>query len=157
MPVELAAPIFCAGITAFHAVDSSELKEGDWLAVVGAGMMLLNAGWVRGFVLTEGSGGLGQIATQIGKAKGCKVVAIDINDETLEVCKKQGADAVFNSRTSKDFAQDLKSITNGGAKAACVFSNAQAVRQIQRFRRRTIADNSARPTHPCLPYSVLAA
>lgn len=37
MPVDRAAPIFCAGITAFHAVDSSELKEGDWLAVVGAG------------------------------------------------------------------------------------------------------------------------
>lgn len=35
--VRTAAPIFCAGITAFHAVDSSELKEGDWLAVVGAG------------------------------------------------------------------------------------------------------------------------
>lgn len=37
MPENRAAPIFCAGITAFHAVDSSELKEGDWLAVVGAG------------------------------------------------------------------------------------------------------------------------
>ena len=35
--INTAAPIFCAGITAFHAVDSSELKEGDWLAVVGAG------------------------------------------------------------------------------------------------------------------------
>jgi propanol-preferring alcohol dehydrogenase len=35
--VTTAAPIFCAGVTAFHAVDSSELKEGDWLAVVGAG------------------------------------------------------------------------------------------------------------------------
>ena len=37
MDVNTAAPIFCAGITAFHAVDSSELNEGDWLAVVGAG------------------------------------------------------------------------------------------------------------------------
>lgn len=41
MPVDRAAPVFCAGITAFHAVDSSELKEGDWLAVVGAGMIAL--------------------------------------------------------------------------------------------------------------------
>lgn len=72
-------------------------------------------------------GGLGQVATQIGKAKGCKVVAIDINDETLEVCKRQGADAVFNSKNDKNFAEELKKITNGGAKAACVFSNAQAV------------------------------
>nr|OQO26166.1 hypothetical protein B0A51_03885 [Rachicladosporium sp. CCFEE 5018] len=103
--VNTAAPIFCAGITAFHAVDNSELKEGDWLAVVGAG-------------------GLGQIATQIGKAMGYKVVALDINDATLEVTKKQGADAVFNSRTNKNYVEELKKLTNGGAKAACVFSNA---------------------------------
>lgn len=110
--IKTAAPIFCAGITAFHAVDSSELQEGDWLAVVGAG-------------------GLGQIATQIAKARGCKVVAIDINDATLDVCKKQGADATFNSRSDKDYASKLKELTNGGAKAACVFSNAQAVSLIR--------------------------
>jgi alcohol dehydrogenase, propanol-preferring len=75
-------------------------------------------------------GGLGQIATQIGKAKGYKVAAIDINDATLEVCTQQGADAVFNSQTNKDFAEQLKKVTNGGAKAACVFSNAQAVRSV---------------------------
>jgi len=103
--VKTAAPIFCAGITAFHAVDNSELREGDWLAVVGAG-------------------GLGQIATQIGKAMGYKVVALDINDATLDVCRHQGADAVFNSRTDKDYVEELKKLTNGGAKAACVFSNA---------------------------------
>lgn len=129
MPVDRAAPIFCAGITAFHAVDSSELKEGDWLAVVGAG-------------------GLGQIATQIGKARGCKVVAIDINDATLEVCKKQGADAVFNSKDNKNYAEELKKLTNGGAKAACVFSNAQAVRIIRQRRCNTPLLTAYRPTHP---------
>lgn len=58
---------------------------------------------------------------------GFHVVAIDINDDTLAVCKEQGADAVFNSMTKKDYAAELKKLTNGGAKAACVFSNAQAV------------------------------
>lgn len=58
---------------------------------------------------------------------GFHVVAIDINDDTLAVCKEQGADAVFNSMTNKDYAAELKKLTNGGAKAACVFSNAQAV------------------------------
>ncbi|KAK5117994.1 hypothetical protein LTR62_004038 [Meristemomyces frigidus] len=105
--VKTASPIFCAGITAFHAVDSSELQKGDWLAVVGAG-------------------GLGQLATQIGKAAGYKVVALDINDATLEVAKKLGADAVFNSRSNKDYAEEIKKLTNGGVKAACVFSNADA-------------------------------
>ncbi|KAK3679196.1 hypothetical protein LTR78_000757 [Recurvomyces mirabilis] len=107
MDVKTASPVFCAGITAFHAVDSSELNEGDWLAVVGAG-------------------GLGQLATQIGKAAGYKVVALDINDATLEVAKKLGADAVFNSRSNKEYVEELKKLTNGGAKAACVFSNADA-------------------------------
>ncbi|KXT07910.1 hypothetical protein AC579_4520 [Pseudocercospora musae] len=105
--VSSASPIFCAGIAAFHAVDSSELKGGDWLAVVGAG-------------------GLGQIATQIVKAMGIKVAAIDINDATLAVCKEKGADATFNSKTNPDHAEELKGLTNGGVKAACVFSNAQA-------------------------------
>ncbi|KAK4496020.1 hypothetical protein PRZ48_013289 [Zasmidium cellare] len=105
--VKTAAPIFCAGITAFHAVDSSELAAGDWLAIVGAG-------------------GLGQIATQIAKARGVKVVAIDINDDTLEVCKQQGADQVYNSKTNKNYIDELKQLTTGGCKAACVFSNAQA-------------------------------
>lgn len=107
--IKTASPIFCAGITAFHAVDSSELKPGDWLAVVGAG-------------------GLGQIATQIAKAMGLHVAAIDINDETLEVCKQQGADAVFNSKTNINYIEELRNVTNGGVRAACVFSNAQAVR-----------------------------
>lgn len=43
------APLFCAGITAFHAVDSCELKPGQWLAVIGCG-------------------GLGQYAIQYAKA-----------------------------------------------------------------------------------------
>lgn len=106
--VKTASPIFCAGITAFHAVDSSELKEGDWLAVVGAG-------------------GLGQLATQIAKAAGYKVVALDVNDATLDVAKKLGADAVFNSRSDKGYVDELKKLTGGGVRAACVFSNADAV------------------------------
>lgn len=76
-----------------------------------------------------GAGGLGQIATQIAKARGIKVIAIDVNNATLEVCKEQGADAIFNSKVNKDYVEELKKLTNGGCKAACVFSNAQAVSQ----------------------------
>lgn len=93
-------------IKAFHAVDSCDLKPGQWFAAIGAG-------------------GLGQIATQYAKAMGFKVVAIDINDSTLEVCKAQGADAVFNSKTDPDYVQKIKDLTKGGVHAAAVFSNAQ--------------------------------
>lgn len=107
MDLTKAAPIFCAGITAFHAVDSCELKPDQWLAVVGCG-------------------GLGQLATQYAKKMGLNVIGIDINDATLDVCKKQGADAVFNSRFNKDYVEELKQLTNGGAHAVAVFSDADA-------------------------------
>ncbi|KAF2404503.1 alcohol dehydrogenase [Trichodelitschia bisporula] len=101
------APVFCAGITAFHAVDSCELKPGEWLAVIGCG-------------------GLGQLATQYAKAMGLKVVGIDVNDTTLEVTKAQGADAIFNSRSNPNYVAELKKLTDGGAHAAAVFSDADA-------------------------------
>lgn len=66
---------------------------------------------------------------------GYKVVALDVNDATLEVCKKQGADAVFNSRTNKDYIEELKALTDGGAKAACV-SKGSGVRFIKRTLTR---------------------
>ena len=71
-----------------------------------------------------GCGGLGQLATQYAKAMGCNVVGIDINDDILATCKAQGADATFNSMTNKNYVEELKKLTNGGVKAAAVFSNA---------------------------------
>ncbi|GIZ37831.1 hypothetical protein CKM354_000126400 [Cercospora kikuchii] len=105
--VKTASPYFCAGLTAFHSVDSCDLTEGQWLAVVGAG-------------------GLGQFAIQIGKAMKLKVIAVDINDETLEVCKELGADAVYNSKSNESHVEDIKQLTQGGVHATCVFSNADA-------------------------------
>jgi len=92
---------------AFHAVDSCDLKPGQWFGVVGAG-------------------GLGQFAVQYAKAMGLKVVAIDIQDGSLEVCKTLGADAVFNSKTNPNYVEELKELTNGGVHAAAVFSAAKA-------------------------------
>jgi propanol-preferring alcohol dehydrogenase len=56
---------------------------------------------------------------------GLNVVAIDINDETLEVCKAQGADAIFNSKTDQEYVSKIKGLTKGGVHAAAVFSNAK--------------------------------
>lgn len=63
---------------------------------------------------------------------GYKVVALDVNDATLEVCKKQGADAIFNSRTNKGYVGELKGLTNGGAKAACVSKTVEDVKLVKR-------------------------
>lgn len=92
---------------AFHAVDGCELKAGDWLAVVGCG-------------------GLGQLAVQYGKAMGFKVIGLDINDNVLQAAKDAGADLTLNTMSNKNFIDDLKAATNGGAQAAAVFSASQA-------------------------------
>ncbi|KAL3477274.1 chaperonin 10-like protein [Aspergillus californicus] len=100
--------VFCAGITAFHAVDSCNLQKDQWFAAIGAG-------------------GLGQLAVQYAKAMGFKVLAIDINDKALAACKEQGADVTFNSLTqAESYVAELKTLTNGGVHATAVFSGAPA-------------------------------
>jgi alcohol dehydrogenase, propanol-preferring len=95
---------FCADdFIAFHAVNSCDLKPGQWFGVIGAG-------------------GLGQLATQYAKAMGLNVIAIDINDSTLEVCRSQGADHVFNSKTNPKYVEEIKQLSDGGFHAAAVFS-----------------------------------
>lgn len=90
--------------SAYHSVDSSELKPGDWLGVIGCG-------------------GLGQLATQCGEAVGYHIVSIDIDYENLAQTKAQGAGAVFNPRTNKNYVEELLKLTGGGVKAAAVYSN----------------------------------
>ncbi|KAF1935063.1 alcohol dehydrogenase [Clathrospora elynae] len=102
------APLFCAGITAFHSVDSCELKEGDWLAIIGCG-------------------GLGQYAIQYAKAMGIKTIGLDINDNQLDMAKKLGVETVFNSIKNKDYVEEIKKLTGGkGCHAAAVYSASNA-------------------------------
>jgi alcohol dehydrogenase, propanol-preferring len=102
-----AAPVFCAGITTFNSIDSCNLRAGDWLGVIGCG-------------------GLGQIATQYAKAMGLKVLGIDVADANLDETKKQGADAVFNSKTNENYADEIKKLTGGGVHAAAIYTNVVA-------------------------------
>lgn len=75
-----AAPLACAGITAYHAVKSkalNHLNPDDHVALIGVG-------------------GLGHIALQLLKNLGpAKVVAIDKTEEKLRLAKKLGADHVL--------------------------------------------------------------
>jgi alcohol dehydrogenase, propanol-preferring len=126
LDIKRASPIFCAGITgksfpttsvrltrsdicftAFHAVNSCALQPNQYFAVIGAG-------------------GLGQLATQYAKAMSLTVIAIDINDSTLTICKEQGADYTFNSSTNPNYIDEIKALTKGGCHAAAVFSASNA-------------------------------
>ncbi len=71
------SPIFCAGVTTYKALKVSEAKPGDWVAIYGIG-------------------GLGHVALQYAKAMGFNVIAIDIQDDKLELAKELGADITIN-------------------------------------------------------------
>ena len=94
--LEAVAPILCAGITVYKGIKESGAKPGQFVAIVGAG------------------GGLGSLAIQYARAMGLHVIAIDSGDEKKEMCKKLGAEAFVDFRTSKDVVADVKAATSEG-------------------------------------------
>jgi alcohol dehydrogenase, propanol-preferring len=91
-----AAVLTCAGVTTYKALKLSGARPGQVVAVFGIG-------------------GLGHLALQYAKISGATVVAIDINDEKLELAKELGADHVVNALTEDPVAA-IKAL--GGAHAA---------------------------------------
>ena len=72
--------------TPYQVMKKSELKAGDLAIVIGVG-------------------GVGIYGAQIAKIFGAKVLALDINDEKLEIAKKNGIDATLNTK-----GMDIKAI-----------------------------------------------
>ena len=95
------------GITAYQAVLTAKLEKGQWLTVIGCG-------------------GLGQPAIRYATAMGIKVIAIDVDDQTLQTAKDSGALHTFNSRSNKDFVATIMELTNGGCHATTVFAAVKA-------------------------------
>jgi len=98
-----AAPLFCAGVTAFHGVEDAGCQPGEWMAIIGCG-------------------GLGHLGIQYAKAMGLKVIALDLSDVQLEEAQAQGADHTFNPMTDKDYVKKILEISGGGVKAAVNFT-----------------------------------
>ncbi len=89
MRPEYAAPLFCAGITAYKAVKATEPKKNKKIAVFGIG-------------------GVGHMAIQFAKIEGCEVSGVSRKEKHLEVAKKLGADNVFvYSSDQKQFLQNV--------------------------------------------------
>lgn len=57
---------------------------------------------------------------------GFKVIGLDINESILSVATQAGADAVFNTLANKNYVEEIRTLTKGGANAAAVFSASQA-------------------------------
>ena len=76
MTSDYAAPLFCAGITAYKAVKAAETQKNKKIAIFGIG-------------------GVGHMAIQFSKVAGCEVTGVSRKEKHLDVAKKLGADNVF--------------------------------------------------------------
>ncbi|CYV07299.1 alcohol dehydrogenase AdhP [Streptococcus suis] len=97
-----ASSITCAGVTCYKAIKEAHLEPGQWIAIYGAG-------------------GLGNLAVQYAKKVfNAHVIAVDINNDKLELAKEVGADMTINGLEVEDVPGYIKEITGGGAHSTVV-------------------------------------
>lgn len=77
------APLMCAGVTAYGAIQRSGLKKGETCAIFGCG-------------------GLGLYAVQIAVRTGARVIAVDRDEHKLALAGERGASVLL--RSSEDLA-----------------------------------------------------
>jgi len=87
-------------------------------------------------IVIFGQGPVGLSATQLAKAMGARVIALDIGEERLELAKKFGADEVIDPGKN-DVVETIRDLTNGeGAhKSLDCSSNSEARRNAVRCVR----------------------
>lgn len=108
MKPEYAAPLFCAGITAYKAVKAAEPQLHKKIGIFGIG-------------------GVGHMAIQFAKVENCDVVAFSRSQNHLDVAKRLGAvDAIQFSENQEEFLAKLKE-RHGLLDAAIVFAPADIV------------------------------
>ena len=92
-----AASLGCRFITAFRAlVDQGQLSGGQWVAI-------------------HGCGGVGMSATMIASALGAQVIAVDIDQDKLDLASSLGAVVTINATDEKRVAESVLELTRGGA------------------------------------------
>lgn len=91
----VAAALTDAGLTAQHAVRRLDVAAGDLVVVIGVG-------------------GLGHLAVQLARLRGCRVVAIDVVEAKLELALRAGAERAV---LPDDAEQAVAELAVGGADA----------------------------------------
>ncbi|MCM2551490.1 alcohol dehydrogenase AdhP [Burkholderia glumae] len=99
LPFVDVAPILCAGVTVYKGLKVTDTKPDDWVVI-------------------SGIGGLGHLAVQYARAMGLNVIAVDIDDEKLELAKRLGAALAVNAKR-EDPVQFVRSAV-GGARGVLV-------------------------------------
>ena len=81
-------------MTAYNGILDSDIKLGDTVVVLGLGV-------------------LGQMIVQMAKMSGAlQVIGVDLFEKRLEAAQLNGADYVFNARTTRDLAKEVRGLTN---------------------------------------------
>ncbi|TVY65450.1 Alcohol dehydrogenase 2 [Fusarium oxysporum f. sp. cubense] len=93
---EEAAPLLCAGLTAFGATKRSQVSAGGWLVILGAG------------------GGVGHLSLQYAKAMGMRTIAVDLGAEKRKLCQELGADHFIDAATEPAITETVLSLTGYG-------------------------------------------
>ncbi len=96
MSFETAASLGCRFITAFRAImHQGRLQDGEWVAV-------------------HGCGGVGLSAIMIAHAQGANIIAIDIDEDSLNLAKSIGADFKVNAKNVESVIDTVEEISHGG-------------------------------------------
>lgn len=102
VPFEAGPVLSSATGTAFHAIRLANVSAGDTAVIYGAGS-------------------LGTQASQLLNIMGVRVIAVDIDEEKLDLARKLGAEVAINAK-EKDPVKEVKSLTEGrGADVAFEF------------------------------------
>jgi len=108
MKPEYAAPLFCAGVTAYKAVKAAEPATHKKIGIFGIG-------------------GVGHMAVEFAKLENCQVIAISRNQKHLDIAKRLGASDVIRYTSDQNtFLEELKN-KHGLLDAAIVFAPADQV------------------------------
>jgi alcohol dehydrogenase len=95
-PKEMAA-LGCRYATSYHAmVDRAQVEPGEWVAV-------------------HGCGGIGLSTINIANAIGGNVIAVDLQDEKLDIAEEMGAVSTINAEDTDDIPKAIHDLTDGGA------------------------------------------
>jgi propanol-preferring alcohol dehydrogenase len=83
-----AAPITCAGVTTYKGLKVAHPLPSDTVMIVGIG-------------------GLGHLGLQYANVFGCRTVAVDVEDDKLQLAKDLGADVVVDARSGGDGVEGI--------------------------------------------------
>lgn len=117
---ETAASLGCRFATSFRAVVAQgKVTGGQWVAV-------------------HGCGGVGLSAIMIANALGANVIAVDIDEEKLQLAKSLGAVYAINSLVHTNPVEQIRDLTKGGVNVSidALGSPATSFNSISNLRKR---------------------